>query len=1139
MAAPPGGSALKVLTNWAKSVRNLRADLYVFGSTIYIGGGQFQAPTSDVDLVAVLPDSIGDAIHRAEWLRSFAEKKQLLEVALMQALHRSKADSPICSVLAVTRLEIAADLHKTTSQGFFCDNTFRNLRTGKEEIGLPEAGSQKIKNARLIDVFKFVQGVRNSFLGISPNGSCKLAPWAGDDPLPKEIMRTAAMTLPRVRGQPAGVQFDVKAGLDHLHHYLYENSYAPELAILNDWLSVRRGARGDRQLVQTLPAERYLLLAEIIFDFAQDATESIALMQQPKSVTPSVRQIRLSKYMSKKRAERSEPATLGRKVARKLPKTRIPSPAQRSRASKSKLATQMVGSIPTNIRGFAGRRDVLNRLRTFLSRRGSGVYTLYGLGGCGKSATLLKFLTDSRLLGSKVTSRSLYALFIWSFYQNASLEQFFEALILYLAPLLAKDQEFRPKALDNPLLLSDNLAQAAKKILIVCDGLERIQDESQTGNIPEGAVTNPALRALLQRAGDDNCGSTKIIITSRLLVPNLSKDDSTSIFVSDLNKMSREDSFELLHQNGVRGEDREIAQAAREYSYHAYSLTLLSQLLSRTFRGDVRRRDRIPRRDSAQIPISRILDWYRGKLPLTHLRLMQALAVFREPILINPIHGVMLTLWAGEETDAPPSLVNTEIMLKDLAELGLAFPGGSRRGTAQSYDLHPLVRAFFYRLLVDPTAAHDKAWRILSATKPGYRPNRSEEIQQLIELIYHAIRSGRHEEAWRIYRTQLGGYTYLGTQRADHPTGSKVVRAFLDTDTGSPLALKPEMLARLFVDGALYLKNEGRLDDAIDLLDIGRERVSGIRGSSSEYISLLLNLSGVQLLRGKVGDAAASARAGRAELSSLTSDLDAIRRARLDKECDSRLASALAVNADPTSGALFERALAIPDSTEEPPLDYAAIRYGWLLSHQRRFDLARRVLNESLSFATELKAAMIVHRIKAQLAFVEIESGNLDEATALVKEISQWSTRADLHMFIQSWLARASLASKADRNKEAHEIAIEGARYAADNGFTLEWIDFQVLLAKTNVCLQQFDIASNHAALALNGNDDDFMFKMFGATDASVGYVWGEISARYLLGQSLQHDNPELAAKETNLARELMAIVGLSVSTTLEENSSG
>ena len=264
---------------WAKKVNEAisPSGIFLFGSLVYKDGLQFDAAISDIDLVVCIPGDLTTAHLRAEWLESLAAQKHLLELDLLQLLKRSNADSPICSVVAATTTEIYADIHKDGAAQFFSNNVFRNLLLDESPDGpLPGAGSFVIDNHLACSALRFAQKYRNLFLATSANRTKRLAAWTGSDPVPKDVMRHAAMAAAARSSQPTpGAEFDVKIGLDFLSEHLYERrDEFKSYYRLHDWVSGRRGGRGCEENVDHLEPEMYLLLAEVIFDLGSDALES-------------------------------------------------------------------------------------------------------------------------------------------------------------------------------------------------------------------------------------------------------------------------------------------------------------------------------------------------------------------------------------------------------------------------------------------------------------------------------------------------------------------------------------------------------------------------------------------------------------------------------------------------------------------------------------------------------------------------------------------------------------------------------------------------------------------------------------------------------------------------------------------------
>jgi predicted nucleotidyltransferase len=273
------------LTAWGQTVADDIGALgvYLFGSLVYKSGAQF-GPGSDVDLVVLFPTEVMDALARMKWLERLLAHKVRLEGELSETLKLNNPDKPICSVVVCTSLDVAANVHKDNAPGFYSENLFLNLLTGSEQKGLTGAGSKKINDRLVSEPLRFAQKKRNEFLAVSANGTGGIAPYEGTDPVPKDVMRYAALAAHEPDGNTTpGAEYDTQHGLDFLTIRLYElRGREAVYRELQHWLSIRRGARGE---IGPLPPSGHMLLVELIYD---TAIKRLAKETESKSL-PSLR----------------------------------------------------------------------------------------------------------------------------------------------------------------------------------------------------------------------------------------------------------------------------------------------------------------------------------------------------------------------------------------------------------------------------------------------------------------------------------------------------------------------------------------------------------------------------------------------------------------------------------------------------------------------------------------------------------------------------------------------------------------------------------------------------------------------------------------------------------------------------------
>jgi predicted nucleotidyltransferase len=252
--------------------------MYLFGSLIYRKGEQFE-DKSDVDLVVVMPE-LPDAVDRVEWLEQLLARKIELEDSLGRLLRRERKEL-ICSVVATTALEVAANAHKDGAPEFFTANAFCDLLTGKLLNGLPNAGSRPVAERLILGCLRFAQKQRNAYLGANALGDETLKAFAdAEDPAPKSIMRHAAMVqyLEDAGDADPGAEYDLNIGADFLTVLLHDRR--ARLGDMGRRLATRRGGRGKPE---PLSSKDQLLLSELILDSAiQLEARAAAVAAEPK-----------------------------------------------------------------------------------------------------------------------------------------------------------------------------------------------------------------------------------------------------------------------------------------------------------------------------------------------------------------------------------------------------------------------------------------------------------------------------------------------------------------------------------------------------------------------------------------------------------------------------------------------------------------------------------------------------------------------------------------------------------------------------------------------------------------------------------------------------------------------------------------
>jgi hypothetical protein len=259
---------------WAKVGDELpTGPLYVFGSTVYSQGNQFDQETSDVDLATVLPIELASAVERTVWLEKLLRHKIELEQQLLVLLKRGDASTPIVSFVPVTRMELEADIHKSKVRDFFRVSEFLDVSAQvgarvEPTRGIPGAGTRSLSNDMVRQVIEHSQDIRNRFLAISAIAKTYPLVWSSDtERVPKSILRSAAQASSARLGEGAAPErFDVNVGQGELTSYIFtRRAEDPLYRRAYDWLIARTGGRGaSTGLDQSL----HLFFGEVLYDLS-------------------------------------------------------------------------------------------------------------------------------------------------------------------------------------------------------------------------------------------------------------------------------------------------------------------------------------------------------------------------------------------------------------------------------------------------------------------------------------------------------------------------------------------------------------------------------------------------------------------------------------------------------------------------------------------------------------------------------------------------------------------------------------------------------------------------------------------------------------------------------------------------------
>jgi tetratricopeptide (TPR) repeat protein len=509
---------------------------------------------------------------------------------------------------------------------------------------------------------------------------------------------------------------------------------------------------------------------------------------------------------------------------------------------------------------FLGRDTELARLDAAWEDPRTHVLTLVAFGGVGKSALVSNWLDRMAADGWRGATRVL----AWSFYSQGSTDQNTSA-----EPFIDHALRFFGDSDPQAGSLHDRGARLAglirkERALLVLDGIEPLQYPPGRPEI-EGRLKDSGLSALLKGLAAGNPGLC--LVTTRQSIADLAGSPNTAPQIT-LETLKPIAAVALLCELGVEGRESELHTAAKEFRYHALTLTLLGNFLRRAHNGDIRKRREIDL-DLANKKQGgrafRVIDAYArwlGEGP--ELAILRLLGLFDRPAEAGalkalraapPIPGLTECLVDLSEDDWHSAITT----LRDHSLLAAADPR-----EPETLDAHPLVRACFADLL---ETGHPDAWQegnrrlyeYLRQAAPDL-PDTLEAMQPLYAAVVHGCRAGRQQEAMNeVYKRRiLRGNEYFSWKKLG-AFGSELtaLAGFFGRPWSQP-SPRLTVADQAFVlnEAAFALRALGRLAEAVEPMQAGLEADSRREDWKSAAV-VASNLSELTLTLGDVPRAVA------------------------------------------------------------------------------------------------------------------------------------------------------------------------------------------------------------------------------------------------------------------------------------------
>lgn len=731
------------------------------------------------------------------------------------------------------------------------------------------------------------------------------------------------------------------------------------------------------------------------------------------------------------------------------------------------------------------------------------IVTVTGIGGLGKTSLVGHWIKVRR----GWQHRAFCGVFFYSFYSDRAPEHFFAAFIDFASKSLGQNRSGKEVVLHHA---AATLAQRWP-FLIVLDGLEVLQEDSHCG-----WINQDELNEFVSRLGEK--GSSLLLLTSRFLFPQVTRQFSGHARPLELEMLSPDEGADLLEKCGLP-EDRETRMAfSAQFGGHPLALRLFAgaSMAEPTTDPSVLSREVMRAEKSSTLPdpaepeiadeerqrrrhrrqFQKLLEWLQAKLPPPKRRLLQLVALFREPVPTATLIALATGLDAmkADFFDCDPTRIRT--LLDALVREHLLQREDVPGSDIARWAAHPIVREVFREtaLVGDDTIAPQFA-EIVAGKGEGSEPKSRAELQPIIEAIEVLLAGGDFGGADELFRRRLDNGSVFLNMPAPRE-GLLCARSFsqpAERRRALRKALGRQRLCFFLSEVALRSSFVGEMER----VEQQYEEVCEIDYRAEDWNNLsidLINLCDAQALLGHLEQAVGSASeslfyAGVKEIEPLSGPchLNFIRPSSIPKHNADQEPNSFAFRAHvlslaarlPAASRDFARA-----DTRERKISFdnyvlPSLRGIQWTRHRHRLGdsdvaqqltLANRALCETRGWNTDLA------RCDLLLGELDLKVGNFDAAARRIGEALRVFRKAHVGQDLPpALLAQARL-------RRSIEDCEEGLRLAARSGFALMQCDALNLRALLHREYGEADKAAEDARDALEIAE-------------RCGYYWGRHEA--------------------------------------------
>ena len=411
---------------------------------------------------------------------------------------------------------------------------------------------------------------------------------------------------------------------------------------------------------------------------------------------------------------------------------------------------------PTDPRTIQQREHVVKEVFTKLIHTEISAIALTGIGGVGKSTLAALIYRHVEAQDRPFQADPLWLTIDPAVTLTDLAGNLFEALGKPLPNLSNLAPQNQAVALFNALNTTD------KRRLVILDQFENLLDWD-TGF---ALADRPGVGEWLDIINSQQC-ACRILLTSRPCPVGTRKFPPTYMLEYPVRGLEVAEGVELLHNQGVRGTEKELQAAVRRCDGHAFSLTLLASLI-RDHDMSLSTLFKDPSLWTGDIATNLLDQIYRQRLSEVPRTLLKAFSVYREPVGLDAAQAIITEVPKTQVTPALKAL-RTQHLLEAVGE-GRYQLQAIIADYAQDHFDESNEQANQKALRVAHARAAQFYLQLAETTCPPREQRRGiSDIHDLVEAIWQKCQAEQWHEAYDLMEKEWiladlmrwGGYAIL------------------------------------------------------------------------------------------------------------------------------------------------------------------------------------------------------------------------------------------------------------------------------------------------------------------------------------------------------------------------------------------